>query len=105
MVIVISLSAIASLMFSNVGMVNAIRFWRILFMIFATTGGIIGIFLAGILLITNLCSLSSLDKPFLYPLVPLDKHFLKSSLLKNKIEKDNKRMPILTNKNYTRSRL
>ena len=105
MVIVISLSAIASLMFSNIGMVNAIRIWRIIFMLFATTTGMIGIFLAGILLISSLTSKTSLDKPYLYPLIPLNKKFLKNVLFKEKIEKDNKRMPILTNKNYTRSRL
>ena len=105
MVIVISLSAIASLMFSNVGMVNAIRIWRIIFMLFATTTGMIGIFLAGILLITELSSKSSFGKPYLYPLIPLNKRFLKDAILKTKIQKNNKRMPILTNKNYTRSKL
>lgn len=105
MVIVISLSAIASLMFSNVGMVNAIRIWRIIFMLFATTTGMIGIFLAGILLITELSSKSSFGKPYLYPLIPLNKRFLKDAILKTKIQKNNKRMSILTNKNYTRSKL
>ena len=105
MVIVISLSAISSLMFSNVSMVNAIRVWRIVFMFFATTTGIIGIFLASILLITSLTSKVSFGKPYLYPLIPLNKKFLKNVLFKEKIEKDNKRMPILTNKNYTRSKL
>lgn len=105
MVIVISLSAISSLMFSNVGMVNAIRIWRIIFMLFATTTGMIGIFLASILLLTTLTSKFSFGKPFLYPLIPLNKKFLKNAVFKEKIENDNKRMPILTNKNYTRSKL
>ena len=74
-------------------------------MIFATTTGIVGIFLAGMLLIANLSSLTSFGKPYLYPLVPLNKKFLLGTLFKRKIEKDNKRMPILTNKNYTRSKL
>lgn len=104
-VIIVSLSAIASLMFSSVGMVNAIRVWRIIFMLFATTAGMIGIFLAGILLTTSLTSKSSFGKPYLYPLIPLNKKFLKNVLFKSKIEKDNTRMPILTDKNYTRSNL
>lgn len=105
MVIVVSLSAIASLMFSHIGMVNSIRIWRIIFMIFATFSGIIGIFIAGFLLIIHLSSLYSFGKPYLYPLIPLNKEFLKKVLIKVKKQKDNKRMPILTNKNYTRSRL
>lgn len=105
MVIVISLSAIASLMFSHIGMVNAIRIWRLIFMLFAAFAGIVGIFIAGMLLIINLSSLSSINKPYLYPLIPLNKKALKNVLIKEKIEKDNKRMPILTDKNYTRSKL
>lgn len=105
MVIVISLSAISSLMFSNIGMVNAIRLWRIIFMLFATSAGLVGIFLAGTLLIANLTSLTSFNKPYLYPLIPLNKKFLKGSIFKTKLEKDNTRMPILTKKNYVRSKL
>ena len=105
MVIIIALSAIASLMFSNIGMVNAIRFWRIVFMLFAALSGIVGIFFASIILITHLSSLKSLSKPYLYPLIPLNKKFLKQVLVKNSIYKENKRMPILTNNNYTRSNL
>ena len=105
MVIVIALSAISSLMFSHIGMVNAIRIWRIIFMLGATLAGIIGVFLAGFLLIINLSSLSSIKKPYLYPLIPLNKKFLLKSIGKSSIKKSNKRMPILTNKNYTRSKL
>lgn len=105
MVIVIAMSAISSLMFSNVGMVNAIRFWRIFFMLFASIAGIIGIFFASIILTAHLCSLKTLSRPYLYPLVPFNKKFFKSVLIKNNIKKENKRMPILTNKNYTRSNL
>ncbi len=105
MVIVIALSSICSLMFSHIGMVNAIRLWRIIFMIFATLAGIIGIFFALFLLIAHLSNLKSFGKPYMYPLIPLNKKFLKGVIVKEKIENDNKRMPILTNKNYTRSRL
>ena len=105
MVIIIALSAIASLMFSDVGMVNAIRFWKIIFILFATFEGLVGIFLANILLIIDLSSLSSFKKPYLYPLIPFNKKFLKSVLIKEKIEKNTKRMPILTDKNYTKEDL
>ena len=104
MVIIIALSAIASLMFSDVGIVNAIRFWRILFMVLATLMGIVGIFFAGILLTVRLSSLRSFGKPYLYPFIPLDKKFLFNSIIKRKEDKDNSRMPILTDSNYTRSK-
>lgn len=104
MVIIISLSAIASLMFSDIGIVNAIRFWRIFFMLFATTLGIVGIFFAGILLTVKLTSLNPFGKPYLYPLIPLNKHFLLNGIIKRNKKNDNLRMPILTNTNYTRSK-
>ena len=103
MVIIISLSAIASLMFSDIGIVNAIRFWRILFMILATLMGIVGIFFAVILLTVKLTSLSSFGKPYLYPLIPLNKRFLVNSIIKKEKKNDNTRMPILTDKNFKRS--
>ena len=105
MVIIIALSAISSLMFSNIGMVNAIRLWRIIFMLFASIAGIIGIFFAGFILIAHLSSLKSGAKPYLYPLIPLNKNYLKEVLIKKTISKENKRISILTNKNYTRSNL
>lgn len=105
MVIIIATSAIASLMFSNIGMVNAIRLWRIIFMLFAATAGLIGILFASIILIVHLSNLKSVTKPYLYPLIPLNKEFLKQVLIKKPITKDNKRMNILTNSNYTRSNL
>ncbi len=105
MVIIIAMSAISSLMFSNIGMVNAIRFWRIFFMLFASIAGIIGIFFACIIIIAHLSNLKTGAKPYLYPLTPLNKEFIKKVLIKNNIRKDKKRMTILTNTNYTRSNL
>ena len=103
MVIVIAISAICSLMFSQVAMINAIRFWRILFMIFATGFGIPGLFMAGFLLIINLASLKSFGKPYLYPVTPFNFTFFKDTIGKLNIKKNTKRMELLTDKNYTRS--
>ena len=74
-------------------------------MIFASFAGIIGVFFAIIILIVHLSSLKTFSKPYLYPLIPLNKKFLKEVIIKNPITKENKRMPILTNTNYTRSKL
>ena len=74
-------------------------------MLSASIAGIIGIFFASIILITHLSSLKTAAKPYLYPLIPLDKKFLKEVLIKKDISKENKRMKVLTDKNYTRSNL
>ena len=73
-------------------------------MVLATLMGIVGIFFAGILLTVRLSSLRSFGKPYLYPFIPLDKKFLFNSIIKRKEDKDNSRMPILTDSNYTRSK-
>lgn len=104
MVIVIAISAISSLMFSHIGMVNAIRLWRIIFMLLATCFGIIGIFFAIFILLIDICSINSFGKPYLYPFTPFNKRFAEEAIIKKGIKKETKRMPLLTNKNYTRSR-
>ena len=74
-------------------------------MLFASIAGIIGIFFAALILIAHLSSLKTVAKPYLYPLIPLNKNFLREVIIKKSIYKENKRMPVLTNKNYTRSNL
>ena len=97
MVIVVSLSAIASLMFSNIAMVNAIRIWKIIFMIMASLAGTIGIFASTIFLIVHLSSLHTLGKPYLYPFVPFNKDILKQSLIKVSLKKQKRSFPIKEN--------
>ena len=74
-------------------------------MLFASIAGIMGIFFASIILITHLASLKTVAKPYLYPLSHLDKDFIKEVILKKSIQRESKRMPVLTDKNYTRSNL
>lgn len=102
MVIVIAVSAICSLMFSHVSVLNAIRFWRLVFMIFATCFGIPGIFLCGILFVIILCDMKSFGKPYLYPLAPYNFNLLKNILVKLNIKKVKMRNPLLTDKNFKR---
>ena len=102
MVIVIAVSAICSLMFSHVSVSNAIRFWRFIFMIFATCFGIPGIFLCGILFVIILSDMKSFGKPYLYPIAPFNGNMLKNVLVKLNIKKEKKRNPLLTDKNFTR---
>lgn len=103
MVIVIAVSAICSLMFSHVSVLNAIRYWRLVFMIFATCFGIPGIFLCGFLFIILLSDMKSFGKPYLYPLAPFNGKLIKDILLKLNILKEKTRNPLLTDKNFKRN--
>ena len=104
MVIVIAISAISSLMFSHVSMVNAIRFWRFLFMIFATCFGIVGIFFCGFLFIIILSNKKTFGKPYLYPLAPFNFKNILDVLFKTNVKNDKLRNPLLTDSNFIRSK-
>ncbi len=88
MVIVIALTAIASLIFSHLDMVNAIRLWRIIFMLFAAIFGLIGIYMCLFLFVTILAGYKSFGKPYLYPMAPINFKLLKDSFIKVKSKQD-----------------
>lgn len=104
MIIVVALTTISGLTFSDINVVNALRKWRAIYMIFASLCGLIGMAMATILFVTSLVSTNSYTKSFTYPVAPLNMTQLKKSLFtRMAIPKDNKRQKILTN-NLTRSR-
>ena len=78
-VIIVSLSAVSGMAFNDPDMINAIRTWRILFMLSACFFGLIGILVMGVIFIAKLASMSVLDTPYLAPLAPFSfKDFLKT---------------------------
>lgn len=95
MVIVIAITSISSLIFSNLDIINAIRIWRIIFMIFASFFGLVGLYMCGYLFVTILASYKSFGKPYLYPLAPTNFRLLKDSFIKMKGNNRNEKYPIL----------
>ncbi len=86
MVIVVSVSAISSLIFIYYDMQGSIRFWRYLLMIFAALFGIVGFVCGFLLLLINLCSVKTFGKPYTLPMLP----FLKNDQGNAIIRKENK---------------
>ena len=101
-VIIISLSAVSGMAFNDPDIINAIRSWRILFMIFGCMFGLIGIFIGLIIFIAKLSSLETLDTPYLSPIAPLTIKDWKQEILRNPIDKIKNRPSFLTDKNLTR---
>lgn len=95
MVIVISITAISSMMFSRIDIVNAFRSWRYIFMIFASFLGLAGVYFCSFLFLTMLASYKSFGKPFLYPLAPINFKMLKDSFIKIKGEPKKTKNPLL----------
>ena len=104
MIIVVAITTISGLMFSDINVVNGLRKWRTIFMLFASLCGIIGIGMAFTFFVASLVSTKSYTKPFTYPVAPFNYTEASKSLFNRiKIPKDNKRQKILTN-NLTKSR-
>jgi hypothetical protein len=97
MIIIIALTFISSMMFSNVEIVNAVRVWRFICLMLASFYGLYGISLAVILLTINLCSYYSYGLSYSFPVAPLGLSYLKETLLKGKKKNETKRSSYLTN--------
>lgn len=72
MVIVIAITAISELIFSVNDVSNAVKIWRLIFIILASVSGMLGVFIGTILLVSELNSINSFGLPFMYPTSPLD---------------------------------
>ena len=91
MVIIVAITALCSMFFSYHEFQSFIRLYRYSLMIASSFLGIIGILFVFIILLTNLCSIKSFEKPFLIPLSP--------TINENKKNKINKALlPQNTNK-------
>ena len=75
---------------------------NIIFLLFATTLGLIGILVAGIILITKLTSIETLGTPYLAPLSPFNLKAQKYGLLKSARGKTLERPSYLNTKNIKR---
>lgn len=97
MIIVVSITAISALLFTEPEIINGIRWYRFLYMIGGTTMGVLGIFIIFIYFIINICSLNSFGKPYLIPYVPASINGIKNSIIKFPIKDRKKRNEYLTN--------
>ena len=96
MIIVIAITAISSLPFSEFEFVNSLRWYRLLFMFGALFMGIIGIVVVFLFFIIRLSSIESFGKPYLMPLVPISLEGLKNSFIKFPLKKLKKRESYLS---------
>lgn len=96
MVIVVALTAISSFVVPSVEMNMTIRLLRFPFMIVAATFGFFGMAIGTIVLFIHLLNLSSLQQPYLSPLIPLDTSRLKDVFFRLPFLKFNKQQKTFT---------
>lgn len=85
MIIIIALTFVSSMVFSNVEIVNSVRIWRFISLLLASFYGLYGIMIMLIALIVDLCSYYSFGLSYTFPVAPFDKTYLKESLLRGRI--------------------
>lgn len=70
-IIVVAITSISELVFYDVDIINALREWRIIFIIASLLLGLMGFVGASIIFIAKLVSITCLDVPYLTPISPL----------------------------------
>ena len=101
-VLVVAITSVANLLFTDIDFVNGIRFWRFLFIFFATISGITGILICGIIFLIKLSSLETLDTPYLSPFSPYIKSEQVDNIIIGKKEDFKKRSIYISTKNTNR---
>jgi len=103
MIIVIAISSISGLIFSNISIIYLIRYLRLFVVFLGTFFGFYGIFLSFLLFIIKLSSLDSLGYPYTYPFSPISSIELSDSIIKYNT-KPKYRNLLLSKKNKVRGK-
>ena len=95
-IIIVAATSICELVFYDIDVIDALREWRLIFIIAATFMGIIGIVVAFIIFIAKLSSIECLGTSYLTPISPLFKNSLKNSFIRLNRKKLKNRPDFLT---------
>lgn len=69
-IIVVAITAISGLIAYSADIVNGVRWWRLIFIVFASFAGLFGVLIAGFFFVINICSIKSFGVPYLTPFAP-----------------------------------
>lgn len=95
-IIVVALTSISSLLYTDIDFINGIRWWRLIFIIFATLLGFIGLLIAFLIFLTKMCSIKYFNIPYTTPFAPLYPKSLKDGIIKTSHVSQRERSPYLS---------
>jgi len=95
-IIIVAITSICELVFYDIDIIDALREWRLIFILAATFMGIIGIVVGLIIFIAKLCSIECLGTSYLTPISPLHIKSLKNSFIRFDRKKLKNRPDFLT---------
>ncbi len=104
MIIVIALTFVSSLIFTDIDMINATRYYRFLFLIASAFLGLYGWVMVLFYMLVKISSTYALGKIYTTPIAPFDKAYFGKIFFKKDENKDHKRSKTLVNDNLTREK-
>ena len=99
MIIVIAITFISSMIFTDQEMVNSLRHYRFLWLVLASIFGVYGLFIGIIIFLIHISNIKVLGKPYTYPLSPFDVTYIKKTLFRNTRINDKYRSKLLVKNN------
>lgn len=99
MIIVVAVTYITSMVFTDVELINSFRHIRFLTLFLVSLLGLFGLYMGIFFTLIHLCSLTSLGRPYTYPLAPFDKVYFNKTVFRSTKKDDKFRSKILTKKN------
>lgn len=99
MIIIISITVVSALLFTEPELISAIRWYRLIFMLAANTLGIFGIVCMFSCFITKIVSLQSFNTPYFIPFSPLNTKEIKNSIIKFPVKTLIKKKGVTNEKN------
>ena len=103
-IIVIAITFISSLTFSNIEINNSLRFFRFIFILSAGFFGLYGITLGLIFFLVYTTNINSFNKPYFAPLAPFNKTYFHNTVFKIPLYKDTLRSSLFTHKNIRKQK-
>lgn len=98
-IIVVAITFIASLTFTDLEISNGMRYFTYIFLFASAIYGLYGLFLAFIFFLIYICSIDSFKMPYFFPIAPFNKNYFKNTVFKTKIKKDTHRTEVLAPQN------
>ena len=83
-IIIVGISAVASLAFNSIELINSLRWWQLFFIVLAYLFGFIGVMFGLIIVFALLVSEKSLGKPYFEPIEPFNKKLQKNGIFPKK---------------------
>lgn len=103
-IIIVAITSISGLLFTDIDFINAIRTWRFVFLIFSALLGLIGFVIACMIFTIRMCDLEVDGIPYLTPFTPIYFKSQKDAIFRVSRDKLKTRPEYLAEKNEIRMR-